>query len=249
MWTLLEPSQLQLLTFQFLVVTSVFSLFKFMLSQLLHFHAYSNLTKLYCSDWDTVEPPIKDPLNKGHNRKSLPIKDTFPGPKCSLSHSANTFFDLGQPPYKGQKWLVLKCPLYSEVSRILLLEYKHMVLSMCDADFNRSLHTSTHTIMVLRTWHPMLILHHQDCWWQWILTHIITVLSTCDADLDEFTSSRLFMTADIVKVLEYRHTHNVSQRDMTLKSVQVYITVSRIASDSRYYVKHSMCGADNTVIM
>ena len=28
----------------------------------------------------TVQPPIKDPPYKGHNRKNLPIKDTFPGP-------------------------------------------------------------------------------------------------------------------------------------------------------------------------
>ena len=60
----------------------------------------------------TVEPPIKDPPNKGHNRKNLPIKDTFPGPKCSLSHSTIHFLtsERGQSPYKGQNWLVPKWP-------------------------------------------------------------------------------------------------------------------------------------------
>ena len=44
----------------------------------------------------TVEPWIKDPPNKGHNRKNLLIKDTFPGPKNVHSPiaSTNIFFDL-----------------------------------------------------------------------------------------------------------------------------------------------------------
>ena len=39
----------------------------------------------------TVEPPIKDPQRRGHNKNNLSIKDTLHGPKCSFSHTVNTF--------------------------------------------------------------------------------------------------------------------------------------------------------------
>ncbi len=38
-----------------------------------------------------VEPQIKDPPNRGHNRNSLSTKDTLQGHKCSFSHIVNKF--------------------------------------------------------------------------------------------------------------------------------------------------------------
>ena len=46
---------------------------------------------MHGGDTYTVEPPIKDTPNKGHNRKNLSIKDTFYGPKVLLSYYTNTF--------------------------------------------------------------------------------------------------------------------------------------------------------------
>ena len=62
----------------------------------------------------TVEPLIVDPLNKGHNRNNLSIKDTSLGPKCSLSHSTNTFLTSKERTTSLQwtKWLVPTCPLF-----------------------------------------------------------------------------------------------------------------------------------------
>ena len=57
--------------------------------------------------------------NIGDNRKNLSIKDTFEDPKCSLSHTTNTFSIPKErtTPYKGcTKWLVPNVhALYSEV--------------------------------------------------------------------------------------------------------------------------------------
>ena len=68
----------------------------------------------------TVEPPIKDPPSKGHNRNNLSTKDTFQGPKCCLSYSANTFStskerttSLQRTNGWSQSVLYLEVPLYS----------------------------------------------------------------------------------------------------------------------------------------
>ena len=62
----------------------------------------------------TVEPPIVDPPNKGHNRNNLSVKDTSFGPKCLLSHSTNTFSTSKERTTSLQrtKWLVSMCPLF-----------------------------------------------------------------------------------------------------------------------------------------
>ena len=63
----------------------------------------------------TVESPIVDPLNEGHNRNNLSIKDTFKGPKCLLSLSTNTFLISKERPttsLQRTKWLVPMCPLF-----------------------------------------------------------------------------------------------------------------------------------------
>ncbi len=39
----------------------------------------------------TVEPLIKDPPRRGHNRNNLSTKDTLQGPKCLFSHIVNKF--------------------------------------------------------------------------------------------------------------------------------------------------------------
>ena len=54
------------------------------------------------------EPLIVDPPNKGHNRYNLSTKDASLGPKCSLSHSSNTF----STSLQRTKWLVPTCPLF-----------------------------------------------------------------------------------------------------------------------------------------
>ncbi len=61
----------------------------------------------------TVEPPIKDPLRRGHNGNNLFTKDTFQSRKCSFP----TLYS-GQPLYKGengwpQRVLYSEVPLYS----------------------------------------------------------------------------------------------------------------------------------------
>ena len=57
-----------------------------------------------------------EPLNKGHNRNNLSIKDTSYGPKCAFSHSTNTFSTSKErkPLYKGKNSWSQRV-LYSEV--------------------------------------------------------------------------------------------------------------------------------------
>ena len=43
---------------------------------------------------DTVEPLLKDTLNKGHHRKYFYTKDTFLGPKNELSYNSYNIFHL-----------------------------------------------------------------------------------------------------------------------------------------------------------
>ncbi len=54
---------------------------------------------------DTVEPLIKDTLNKGHNINNLRTKDKFQCTKWRLSFSSNTLLtsDKGQPLNKRDK--------------------------------------------------------------------------------------------------------------------------------------------------
>ena len=69
----------------------------------------------------TVEPPLVD---KGHNRNDLSIKDASQGPKCSLSHSTNTFSTSEERTTSllRTKWLASQRVLYSEVPLYLQLQ-------------------------------------------------------------------------------------------------------------------------------
>ena len=64
--------------------------------------------------YNTADLLIVDPPNKGHNRNNLSIKDASQGPKCSLSHSANTFSTSKERTTSLQrtKWLVPTCSLF-----------------------------------------------------------------------------------------------------------------------------------------
>ncbi len=58
-----------------------------------------------------MEPPIKDPLRRGHNRHNLSTKDTLQGPKCSFSHIVNTFRTSKEwtTSIQRTKWLAPTC--------------------------------------------------------------------------------------------------------------------------------------------
>ena len=62
----------------------------------------------------TVEPPIKDPPNKGHKKPPNKGHALFQVPNVHSPIVLIRFLtsERGQPPFKGQKWLVLKCPLF-----------------------------------------------------------------------------------------------------------------------------------------
>ena len=52
----------------------------------------------------TVEPLIKDPPRRGHNRNNLSTKDTLQSPKCLFPILLIHFepLKIGKPLYKGQ---------------------------------------------------------------------------------------------------------------------------------------------------
>ena len=79
----------------------------------------------------TVEPLIVDPLNKGHNRNNLSIKDASLGPKCSLSYSTNTLTTSKERTTSLQrvKWLVPTCLLFGG-STIIVYQTCHCY-SLC----------------------------------------------------------------------------------------------------------------------
>ena len=76
----------------------------------------------------TVEPLLKDTLNKGHSTNNLPIKDTSQCTKTELSYSANTFITSEEKTTSLQwtEWLVpiLMCLIF-RVSTVYQTVFPH----------------------------------------------------------------------------------------------------------------------------
>ena len=119
---MINQAKLALLTFR--VFTISLSSISLQTPSVIAWNAYDYIQSRF-----TVEPPIKDPPSKGHNRNNLSTKDTFQGPKCCLS-------------YSGQNgWS--QSVLYSEVPQ-------YYYYCMCARAYNehKSIYRSGYTILV-----------------------------------------------------------------------------------------------------
>ena len=92
----------------------------------------------------TVEPPIKDPLRRGHNKNNLSTNDTLQSPNVHFP-----IFLIRFEPSKEQttslqkpKWLAPTCPLFrgSTVLIIIIIIYHlclHVLIKLCVVSFLR----------------------------------------------------------------------------------------------------------------